>query len=373
MIKLRMWASVKIKVTGLNLKYVLDTAREKGITLFSVKRTDGSSLEISLSRKGAGELVGILPKETYRTEILNKNGLFFKLVVLKGRYALFSGILIFTALMMILSRHTWLVKVYGCEESKVSAIVSTAENAGAIGNYGSIDTDRIAQAVTDFGEDIIWSSVRVKGIFTEVYVKIKPQREEETVTDRIVASKDGRILSLTVTGGTAEVEDGETVLKGQTLISGRQKIGETEYPVNASGKAVAEVWYYASEEKELNTAEYTETGREETVTGFSLFGINVSPKPSKFKNYREEKEQADTHFLPIKIYRITYRETEEKQVTPNIEMTAKETAEEIEKKIRMQIPTEAKIKNKKYGYEEKDGVLYVWAYAEAVEDIAQRG
>lgn len=373
MIKLRMWASVKIKVTGLNLKYVMDTARENGITLFSVKRTDGSSLEISLSRNGATELIGLLPDEVYRTEILHKNGLFFKLEKLKGRYALFSGILIFTAFMLILSNRTWLVRVYGCEESETSAITDTAENAGAIGNYRNIDTEKVAQAVTEFREDIIWTSVRVKGIFTEVYVKVKPQREKENTADRIVASKDGRILSLTVTGGTAEVEGGTTVLKGQTLISGRQKIGETEYPVNASGKAVAEVWYYASEETELKTVEYSETGGEETATEFSLFGINISPKSSGFENYREEKTLINTHFLPIKIYKITYRETEKKQVTPDIGIIAKETAEELEKKIRMQIPTDAKIKSKKYGYEEKDGVLYVWAYAETVEDIAQRG
>lgn len=367
MIKLRIWVS--IKVTGLNLKKVLDRARENGITMYAVKRTDISSMEITLTEKSAESLQKLLPEEEYKIEFMQKQGLLYKLASLKGRYALFVGLIVITALMFILSHRTWFVRVYGAEKSE--NIITVAENSGAIGKYGDIDTEKIAQAVTESAEEIIWSSVRVKGIVTEIYVKIKPQAEQAESAEKIVASKDGRLLSLTVTGGTAEAEEGTTVLKGQTLISGRQTIGETEYPVNASGKAMAEVWYYASEEVELK--EYKKTGREKTATEFSVFGIKVLPEKCAYENFEEEKTEIDTYFLPIRIYKIIYRETEEISAGADRESIAKETAEELEKKIRTLIPQDAKIKDKEYGFEEKDGVLSVWTYTETVEDIAQRG
>lgn len=362
----------RVKITGLNVNKVLACAEQNGIKLKNVRRSEYTEIEFSVKSGDVPSLRALLNEDEYRFSFVSasKRERFFERN--KTRFVLFFGLIAATAALCILSNRTWTVRVYGLNDS--SAAVSAAEDAGALSWHGQIDTDAVSRAVKNTDGEIIWVSSSVRGAAVEIFVKTKQHKRENDFCEKIVAAKDGVIRNLIVTGGTANAENGQTVTKGQTLITGKAQIGETEIPQSAEGKAMASVFYYESVAVPASEETEVPTGRETERTAFSFFGLEIkSGKAVPYESFKEEKQEVKTFFLPIKIYKIIYRETETVTVTHEKEALIAQNQKELEKKIYSSLAKDAAVRDKSAGAEENDGIFTVWVYVETVEDVAQRG
>ena len=170
------------------------------------------------------------------------------------------------------------------------------------------------------------------------------------------------------------VKNGQTVSKGQMLIEASQKFGETVFSVNAKGRALASVWYYASEDISLESTVYKETGNLSDFFEINFFGIKINASgENEFDSFSEETKDVNTFFLPIKIKKPVRKET--KSVTENIdrEKCIKEAEASLINKLRLQIPEDAEIYETKTTVTEEDGIMNVSVYIETVENVAIRG
>ena len=355
----------KVKITGLNVNKVLACAEQNGIRLKNIRRTEFTGIEFLIRHNDVPRLKAVINESEFRLKVLSasKRERFF----CKNKICLAACLLAVSAALCILSKHTWTVRVYGLKEP--AAAIAAAKDAGAVNWHGKIDTDAVSAAVKNTDGEIIWVSSSVRGAAVDIFVKTKEQKAENGFCEKIVAAKDGIIQNLIVTGGTANTENGQTVTKGQTLISGVAHTGE---PQSAEGKAIASVFYYES--ISVPETEEVYTGRKTEKTAFSFMGFEIkNGKNAPFANFKEEKREIKTFFLPIKIYKIIYRETETVAVTREKDALIAQNQSELEKKIYSSLPRNAVIKEKSAGAEESDGVFTVWVYIETVEDVAQRG
>lgn len=365
---------VRVKVTGLSLENLLNMAAENGILLENVVRTEYACIEADVFRSDLKKLKRLIPAQSYKTDYIRRRGLSFAVSANVRRIALLLGMILSFSALITASQRTWEIRVTG--SSHPEQIEQILREYGLLDWHGAV-AERIEEAqkmLTSQQEDILWSSISVKGAVVDVYVKedysLKP---EEVPNGNIVAAKDCMIKNLIVTQGTAQVKNGQIVSKGQTLIDGSVQFGENIYQVTPQGKALASVWYYDSAEILLEEMIAQPTGRTKTVRNLSVFGMNVAlGGQNEFEQFSVEEKNIECAGLPIMIRETTYIETENILVTIDKEAAVLQAEKDLTESLQLLLPEDARIAETKTTVEEENGIVRVFVYIETIEDVAVR-
>ena len=218
-----------------------------------------------------------------------------------------------------------------------------------------IDTGKIINEIRLKRSDISWMGLDIKG--TNAVVRIikadeKPKLIDESDYCNIIAAKSGVITKIIAQNGTALVNVGDKVYKGDTLIAGYMegKYTDKRY-VHSLGEVQAKVTYSKSEKIYLRQEELRETGEKEKriKIKFNNFQINFYKTLSKFKIYdtiySEKKMKIFSNFyLPISLIEITNKEqftetkiySKEEAIELGKAKLIKEIENDIEKKENIQ-------------------------------------
>lgn len=126
--------------------------------------------------------------------------------------------------------------------------------------------------------DIAWLSVNVHNSCVEVVIHeriAKPDIVNETERTDVKAAKSGYITKLSVLEGKALVSIGDTVSRGDTLISGTMD-SETaaDRQVHAMGSVQARTWYEINAQTPMYESVKTEKGHSKTSLSL-VFGKNL--------------------------------------------------------------------------------------------------
>ncbi len=365
----------RLRFTGLHTEDILNLASKNNVIIKNAVRTEYAVIEADVYRLHIKKLKKLLGKNRYKITTLKRRGLSYKITANSKRIFLWLGMLFAIAGLFVLSLRVQSVKVFGYDDTeKIEGIL---KETGVLTwrKDALLMTQDVQSAINASDKDILWNSVFINGTVIEVYIKRDTNPKAEAIEEgNIVAKKDCVIRNLIVTGGTPAVENGQTVSEGQILIEASQKFGETVFPVNAQGKAIASVWYYASEDIPLENTVYRETGDSSAFFEINFFGMNISTcGENEFESFSEEAKEYDTFFLPIKIKKTVRKET--KPVTEGIdrEKCIREAETSLMNKLKLQIPEDAEIYETKTAVSEADGILNVSVYIETVENVAIRG
>lgn len=365
---------VRVKITGLSLESLLNLAAEQGILLENIVRTEYACIEADVPRGDYKKLCRLIPEASYKTAVLRRRGVSFAVSANVRRLALLLGMIAAFAGLIVASQRTWEIRISGSSHpEKIEQILR---------DYGLLDwhsavAGRLEEAekmLTSGQENILWSSISVKGAVVDVYIKedtsLKPQ---ETQSGNIVAAKDCVIKNLIVTQGTAQVKNGDVVSKGQTLIDGSVQFGENIYSVKPQGKALASVWYYDSAEILLEEPVVQPTGRTKTVKEVAIFGMNLSfGGQNEFEQFVVEERPVNCAGLPLAVREVTYIETENILVTVDKEAAIAQAEKELLANLQLTLPEDARIAETQTTVEEEGGIVRVVVYIETIEDVAIR-
>ena len=308
----------------------------------------------------------------YKIETVKRSGASYKITANKSRLFLWAALSVAVIGLFLLFSRTWSVKVIGYDD--VDAIKNIVTENGMLGwrknAYDRIEN--VKKAISDFDNEILWNSVTINGSVVEVYIREDSSvKVENNGEGDIVSKKDCVIRNLIVTSGTAKVENGQTVSEGQVLIEASQKFGEEVFSVRAEGKAIADVWYYGTEEILLEDTVFVETGNFIEFFEVDLFGKKIfSRSKSEYEHNKDVKEEVNTFFLPLKINKVTRYEVKPQAQTKDKSLAIKETEKEIINKLLLQIPNDAKVFETKTSADEADGILKISVYIQTVEDVA---
>lgn len=201
------------------------------------------------------------------------------------RYRKRKGLIVgaFLALFLIIfsSLFVWDITVFGAERIPEALILEALEKRGLkLGTFvPSVNTEILEQAIILDVDGLSLVSINLRGTVASVEVR---EREKDTeIVDRetpsnLIASIDGQIEALEVTGGVSTVKLGQIVRKGDLLVSGIIDSKALGYRlVRARGEVLARTTLTFSVEIPYQTTEKVYTGQFQTKKSIKIFSKTI--------------------------------------------------------------------------------------------------
>ncbi|NLJ65696.1 MAG: sporulation protein YqfD [Clostridiales bacterium] len=390
MIFLRVWnyfiGYLVIRVDGLSLEKFINLCVSRGIKLWGIRRISYTSLNANIGIKDFKSLPPIARKVHAKIRIMNKKGFPFILYRFRHRKMLLTGIVVFMTTLYVLSSFIWQVEVVGTLKINPDIIYSNLEKKGIKpGAYkGKLDTWKIENEMLIEIPELSWVSIEFKGtkaIIRAVEREKPPKLLDAETPCNIIASKDGIINQILVLEGDALVEVGDTVRKGQLLVSGiiHHEDMETIRYVHAKAKVFARTWYEGRGYGDIRDVLKVRTGRKVThkVLETKEWEIDIDRKDIPFDEY--EVEEREEPFLGIsKLGWISWTIRDYYELTTieqgdGMDLAKEKASERAMEDAFKRIPKGVKIIDKTFKYDIiKDTGYDAIVYIEVLEDIAEQ-
>lgn len=265
---------VIVKVKGPNIEPFINAAVARGVPLWRVERM---ATDVAVLRAGVAHFreLGRAGRRTgVRVRILARGGLPFLWHATRRRSAFALGAAAALTLLYGLSSFIWFVQVEGVQAIDREMVLQAAQSAGLRPGVArrAVDPERVQRRLLLDLDRLAWAAVRLRGSRAVIEVAEKTVvSEAEGYPGHVVAARDGVIAQIVPFRGEPLVGPGDTVGRGQVLISGELSSGAPQYQelvgagkeplVHADGVVKARVWYEGVAKSPLVGAETEPTGR----------------------------------------------------------------------------------------------------------------
>ena len=165
---------------------------------------------------------------------------------IRGRWGILLAALTVMILTVFSSGRIFDIRVHGNEEMSVDEVEAELSRAGLFvgGSFRSLSLSEVETELLSASDKIGWININRRG--TVAYVELREKRifedEAQTGYSNIVAAEDCVIEQITVKSGFAAVEVGDTVRRGDLLISGVLPAEAGGGFVNAEGVVLGRVY-----------------------------------------------------------------------------------------------------------------------------------
>ena len=244
--------TVRVKAVGANAESILNLCAENGIEFWDASPC--SDFELLFTLHAAD-----YPAVSSRS---GKNGVEITLVCsrggrqltksMKSRVMLLVLLCVCIILSAISSLFIWRIDVVGNDKVSAESLLRALDDCGV--RYGAfwpaISSDAVKDSVVSTVPEIAWLSLNIRSSCARIVVHErigKPEIVNEKAPCDIIASKSGVIKQMTVLEGEGQVNPGDTVAKGDILVSALMP-SETgdERLVHAMAQVQADTWYEIS-------------------------------------------------------------------------------------------------------------------------------
>lgn len=217
-----------------------------GITILDAERLDEDiTVFFGIYRKDYKRLKELANRRGYELKLTSRNGLYWLLGTLRRRKLLTLGLLFLTVLAMYFPSRVLFVRVEGNENIPARLILEKCGECGI--SFGAsrkeVRSEKVKNALLEAIPELQWAGVNTYGCVAVVSVKERSEtqiREELMSVSSLVASRDGIIVSCTVTRGNNLCRVGQVVRTGQTLVSGYTDCGLSIQATRAEGEIYAQ-------------------------------------------------------------------------------------------------------------------------------------
>ncbi|MDO5477705.1 MAG: sporulation protein YqfD [Clostridia bacterium] len=339
--------SLLLSVSGKYPERFVNLCALRGIYIKdAVKTEDG--IVFKASPKAFRKMTVPSYRASCRVKIVKKTGFPFEIRKLLKRKILLCGAGLFLMLILFLNSFIWTIRIDGNEKISKEEIKILASYCGLRQGVVKYKVDE-----KDFSEKALLSEPRLSWIWPEIkgtvcYIHVREKEIGKMPIDTkepcdVIAKRSGVIRTVTAKRGWAKVGEGDSVVKGQVLISSEKEGFE---PVHAMGEVYASYWVeeglVARTEKEI----ITYTGREKNYYSVVMGSFGMTFRFSgkaPFECYEEKREEKNLMLfgeipLPLKIIKTEYKEAVKDKITVNENIAVKEAEKEIvesfEKSIR---------------------------------------
>lgn len=313
---------LKISINGENGEQVINRAAANGIGIWSLSYKNGC-IYGNISVKDFCRLKNVKRGVRCKIKIIKRRGAYFKLKNYKNRVGFIFGFIIFSVILFVLSNFVWVINVEGNNNIPTEQILASCRQ---IGIYEGVLKSKInnkydAQRLQLLEKDIAWCGLNVEGSvltvnLSEAAISDKEQRQSPS---NLKAAAAGKIKRVDVTMGNTVVKVGDTVSKGDLLVSGVIENMSSTLFVHSDGVVIAETKRVFSAEGKFDQLVEQETG--ETIVRYTIqfFNIKIPLYLGNVKKTHIYSE--DINYLtlfskrvPIKIAREQYNLTQKTSV-----------------------------------------------------------
>ena len=311
---------VRLRVEGLMLERLIQRAVSEGAHFRSIRRDDPRAIILDADPESAKILIALCERFSLPCRILSRRGRDAMLRRLKRRGTLLAGALTFVAILSLFFSRIWLIDVAltGDRSSDVRALEDALASLNITPGMAksAIDPSALEDALAAASPDFSFVGVEIQGVrlLVEASPAVPaPPLYELTSGRDLVARCDGVVESVSVLSGVACVKPGDTVVRGQTLIRGDERVTkEINRSIAALGTVVARTWYEGTASASLTYPEQIRTGRSSQSSELRL--MNFAWRLSEGENYLSQDSEEEFLpigglFLPLQIRRTTLYET----------------------------------------------------------------
>lgn len=361
-----------LRLTGQNRAAFLSECARAGIPQWGVRQQGGHVL---LCSSVQGFLSMRKPARKYRcqVEVLSRRGVPFLLQKARRRLFFSLGAIFFAGLLWLLTSMVWRVEVEGSHKVAAADILPVVRAAGLdVGTWRrEVDSERIATAILREFPELAWAGVRLKGSVAIIQLVdravIPPILR---LPGDVVAARAGVITRIIAFSGEVRAAAGDTVARGQLLLSGATAQGG-----HASGLVEARVWYEAVGSMETTQIVRNMTGRVAVREYVRLGGREVQvagPSRPPFALY--EATTLKRNLLPgVEHVSVTFHEITRSHRSLSASEAEAAATLAAQEKLRVSLPSGVKILDNRTDvrWSEDTTVVYVRVLVETLEDIAQ--
>lgn len=320
---------VHIKVWGYSVERLLNLCGNHDILVWDIVDCgDHHTMRVSL--RGFFALRPLLKKTGTRAAVLHRYGLPFFVSKMRRRKLFVAGLLCCILFWSLASRFIWDIRIEGNYALTEDVLLDYLSEKGihTAMKKSDLPIETLEQSLRKDYELITWTSVQLRG--TTLLIRIKendmPSYEDKGQADHgrgmdLVADRDGVVTYIITRSGVPMVSCGDSVQKGDVLVSGAIPVYNEDTTVRryqyvkADADVTLRYGQSVSLEEPVAYEEKCYTGEKLEITvlgagskeiGLRLFGI-----PYTYYDTSEEKKQVqllDHLYLPLYYGKRTVQE-----------------------------------------------------------------
>lgn len=384
--------SVFFSVTGAFPERFLNLCGQRRVAFWGLEWVDAHSLRLWVARKDARQVGEIAEKAMCEASPQRRAGLPFFLAGFRKRYALLIGLALSTAAVCICSQFVLTIEVSGNERVPTAVILSELARHGVrVGAYGpGLDVRRISQESLIQLTELSWMSVNLHGTRAEVLVREKlPETEtrEERTPAHVVADASGIIVHMEVLEGQPCFQEGDTVLEGETLISGIMDLKEPMWSetdagqraVHARGNVYARTWRTLEGQLPMTAQVKAYTGESGSAWGLTILGHSMNflgRSGIPIQGYDKINSVYTLTLpggreMPLALWKTEWRTYETVTAELNPAAAQSMVEEQLSRRLTQLLGDEGEAVSSSFTARVSGGILYVTLRAECLEQIGR--
>lgn len=231
---------------------------------------------------------------------------------LKAHLGAVAALILFFTIYLLSSRYVFDVRIEGNEIYTSEALLEEIRESGVYvgARWDEMNLSRAESQILALSDRIAWVNINRRGLVAYVTLREREGAEDEGEGGgytNIVSRFDGVVEDITVEHGSAAVEIGSTVKRGDLLISAFDESGK---PTHAGGSISARVWgeisVFIPREEEITVQKEYRTVKKgiKILNFFANIFKNYRNLPSEYDIIESERQilLAKGKALPIKLY-----------------------------------------------------------------------
>ncbi|MBE7021745.1 MAG: sporulation protein YqfD [Ruminococcaceae bacterium] len=376
-----------ITVSGQYPERFLNVCAKRGILIWDVFPCSSKVLRCSISIRGFRLLRPIAKKTAVHVKIIKKQGLPVLLSQYKKRKLFLSGLGLFILIFIAMNQFIWKIEVTGCENVSQGYVLERLAECGLkTGSFRPfLNEQKLKNEMLIKTPELAWIWADKSG--SKVVVEVKERTPVPEIYDKdafcnIIAAKDGVIDLMIVKNGAPMVALGDTVQKGDILVSGMlvSDKGVPPRTVQSEAEIYARVWYEKNRAYSLLDPIKTETGETETKYTLSLFGWELrlfKREESQFSHYLTETDKKELtlfgRYLGLALSSVTYKEVTITYERLTAESVAQSSTMELLREMDEEVAPGSKLTDSRASHQAIDEeTIEVTVVAEYLENIAKK-
>lgn len=221
---------VKIRIKGYSPERFLNLCRYHKIYIWGLTPCD-NAYEMYVSLKGFRRLRPLVRKTHTKVVLIKRYGLPFFIYKHRKRKVFFLSMILCMILLWIYSGHIWDIHFEGNEKWTDQVLLEFLGSNDVFPGMpkSQVDCAQIVKDIRKEYDDIVWVSASIDGSRLRIQVKENedttgPDSQADSAPKDLIASEDGVITNIITRSGVPQVHVGDTVKKGDILVSGRIEV-----------------------------------------------------------------------------------------------------------------------------------------------------
>jgi len=375
---------VTVRISQSGCEKFFNLCLQKNICFKNIKNDD-YGIVCTLRASDFKRIRGCVRKSGVRISIIRKNGLGIYIKKHRKRYGFFAGAFIAIIGMIYLTSCIWVIDIRGNKQTENEKIEAALKHQGIyIGSFRfGHSIKNIQNKMLIELDSLSWLWITIDGTRAVVDVREKGEsveKEDYNSAYNLVASYDGYITDIIAKAGRKVISRGDTVKKGQLLVSG---ISSTNFYgnryIHSDGIVMAQTWRTKSGEYHHTKTNFLRSGKKVKKRSVKFFGFDVNlylDKESGFELYEKETQKKHVKifgniYLPVIFTTDTFYEI----IKDDVRITDSEVVSSAVDRLTYEIENErgdnAVTAKREYEYKKlENGNIFVSVTIESNENIA---